>query len=52
MDLRYPIGPFQWDGDTSSERRNQLIEQIGPTIKPYDEVRWAELSDASARSGF
>jgi uncharacterized damage-inducible protein DinB len=104
VDLRYPIGRFQFDGDASPERREQLVHQIAaapaqlreavarlsarqldtpyreggwtvrqvvhhvpdshlnaytriklalteeePTIKPYEEARWAELPDA--RSG-
>ena len=101
MDLRYPIGKFNWSGSTTSLERERLIEQIAatpqrmraavaglsdaqldtpyrdggwtirqvvhhvpdshmnsyirfkfaltedePTIKPYDEARWAELIDA------
>jgi uncharacterized damage-inducible protein DinB len=104
VDLRYPIGRFQFDGDDSPERREQLVQEIAaapaqlraavagltarqldtpyreggwtvrqvvhhvpdshlnaytriklalteeePTIKPYEEARWAELPDA--RSG-
>jgi uncharacterized damage-inducible protein DinB len=100
MDLRYPIGPFEWRGGSSEDERRYLdeIEQTPvrlraavaglsseqldspyrpggwtvrqvvhhvpdshlnsytrfrlaltedePTIKPYDEGRWAELTDA------
>src|SRR5215831_17963018 len=101
MDLRYPIGQFQYDGPHTAEQRQRLVDQIGemparlraaveglspqqldtpyrpggwtvrqvvhhlpdshmnsyvrfrlaltedePTIKPYDEARWAELADA------
>ena len=100
-DLRYPIGPFRFDGDAGSSQREQWIVQIAaapdqlraavaglspeqldtpyrdngwtvrqvahhlpdshlnaytrmklalteeePTIKPYEEARWAELPDA------
>ena len=103
-DLRYPIGPFRFDGDFGSARRNQWMDELAaapehlhkavaglgagqldtpyrdggwtvrqvahhlpdshlnaytrmklalteeePTIKPYEEARWAELPDA--RSG-
>lgn len=99
-DLRYPIGPFRFDGDADQHRREQWIGEIAsapgyvraavagltpaqldtpyrdkgwtvrqvvhhlpdshvnaytriklaltenePTIKPYDEARWAELPD-------
>jgi hypothetical protein len=99
-DLRYPIGRFQFDGDASTKKREQWIEEIAatparvraavhgltgtqldtpyreggwtvsqvvhhlpdshlnaytriklaltedePTIKPYEEARWAELPD-------
>ncbi|MDQ3908090.1 MAG: putative metal-dependent hydrolase [Acidobacteriota bacterium] len=99
-DLSYPVGRFEWDGDTSAARRGQLIGQIAdaprllrraveglsdeqldtpyrpggwtvrqvahhvpdshmngftrvklaltedvPTIKPYDEARFAQLGD-------
>jgi uncharacterized damage-inducible protein DinB len=27
-DLSYPVGRFEWDGDTSRERRGRLIEEI------------------------
>ncbi|MGQ0721471.1 MAG: YfiT family bacillithiol transferase [Candidatus Eiseniibacteriota bacterium] len=27
-DLRYPIGPFQWDGDTSPPRRASRVDEI------------------------
>lgn len=101
MDLRYPIGPFEWKGESSEDERRQRIERIEtapvrlmaavqglseeqletayrpggwtlrqvvhhvadshlnsytrfrlaltedtPTIKGYDQERWAELSDA------
>jgi uncharacterized damage-inducible protein DinB len=101
MDLRYPIGPFEYDGPLAEEQRQRCIDQIAatpsrlraaveglspeqlatpyrpggwtvrqvvhhlpdshlnsyirfrlaltedePTIKPYDESRWAELDDA------
>ena len=101
MDLRYPIGPFQWEGGVTADQRRHLIDQIEgtparlraaveglsaeqldapyrpggwtvrqvvhhlpdshingyvrfklalteeePTIKPYDEARWAELVDS------
>lgn len=101
MDLRYPIGPFKWEGGISAEERRRLIDEIEqapaklratvhglsaeqldtpyrpggwtvrqvvhhlpdshlnaytrfklaltesePRIKPYDQERWAELSDA------
>jgi uncharacterized damage-inducible protein DinB len=100
MDLRYPVGKFEWDGKATAESRRQAIEEIAavparmsaavrgltreqldtpyrpegwtvrqvvhhvpdshlnayvrfklaltedePTIKPYDEKRWAELMD-------
>jgi hypothetical protein len=100
VDLRYPIGRFQFDGDASPQNREQWIEEIAaaparlraavdgltgaqldtpyreggwsvrqvvhhlpdshlnaytriklaltedePTIKPYEEARWAELPD-------
>ncbi len=100
-DLRYPIGPFAYDGMTTAESRRERIEQVArapaafrsaisglsetqldtpyrpggwtirqlihhipdshlnaytrfklgltetnPTIRPYDEARWAELPDA------
>jgi hypothetical protein len=100
-DLRYPIGPFRFDGETNPSRRAQRIGEIAaapahlrsavdglsvaqldtpyrpggwtvrqvvhhvpdshlnaytriklalteeePTIKPYEEARWAELPDA------
>ena len=103
-DLRYPIGPFRFEGDASPARREQWIAEIAaapghlraavaglsatqldtpyrengwtvrqvvhhvpdshlnaytriklalteqePTIRPYEEARWAELPDA--RSG-
>lgn len=99
-DLRYPIGPFQFDGDTSTRARQERISEIArvpeslgaavgglstqqldtpyrpggwtvrqlvhhvpdshlnaytrfklaltednPTIRPYNEARWAELND-------
>lgn len=99
-DLRYPIGKFKWEGQTSDQQRRQHIDEIGaaparlrdalkglseqqletpyrpggwtvrqvvhhlpdshmnayvrfklalteenPTIKPYEEARWAELTD-------
>jgi DinB superfamily len=28
MDLRYPIGPFQYDGPQTDEQRQRLIDQI------------------------
>ena len=28
MDLRYPIGPFRWEGETSEHQRSRLIGQI------------------------
>jgi hypothetical protein len=101
MDLRYPIGRFEWKGDSSEEQRGEFIDRIErtparlrgaveslsgaqldtayrpggwtvrqlvhhipdshlhsytrfrlaltedkPTIKPYDQERWAELTDA------
>jgi hypothetical protein len=101
MDLRYPIGPFTFEGPLTDAQRQRLIDQIEetptklraaveglspqqldspyrpegwtlrqvvhhvpdshlnsyirlklaltedtPTIKPYDEGRWAELDDA------
>jgi uncharacterized damage-inducible protein DinB len=101
VDLRYPIGPFRFDGNASTARREQWIGDVAaapaqlraavagltsaqldtpyreggwtvrqvvhhvpdshlnaytriklalteeePTIKPYDEGRWAELPDA------
>src|SRR5262249_831666 len=101
MDVRYPIGRFNWSGSTTPEEREHFIGQIAatpqrmsaavagltaeqldtpyrdggwtirqvvhhvpdshmnsyirfklaltehePTIKPYDEARWAELIDA------
>jgi len=101
VDLRYPIGPFTWEGKASEEERRRFIGQIeetpararaaveglsagqldtpyrpggwtvrqvvhhlpdshlngyvrfrlalteeAPAIKPYDEKRWAALSDA------
>ena len=101
MDLRYPIGPFEWRGENSAEDRRRYLDEIEqapgnlyaairglsdeqldtpyrpggwtvrqvvhhlpdshlnsyvrfrlaltedePTIKPYDESRWAELTDA------
>ena len=101
MDLRYPIGPFEWRGENSEEDRRRYLDEIEqapgnlyaairglsdeqldtpyrpggwtvrqvvhhlpdshlnsyvrfrlaltedePTIKPYDESRWAELADA------
>jgi uncharacterized damage-inducible protein DinB len=101
VDLRYPIGPFRFEGDSGPERRALWIDQIAeapahlraavsglipdqldtpyrdqgwtvrqvvhhlpdshlnaytrvklaltedePTIKPYDQERWAELPDA------
>jgi hypothetical protein len=100
-DLRYPIGPFQFDGDVTTRTREQRIAEIAaapahlrraiagltpaqldtpyrpggwtvrqvihhlpdshlnaytriklalteeePTIRPYEEARWAELPDA------
>ncbi len=103
MDLRYPIGPFQWSGPNTPEQREHFISEIAatparlrnavaglsaeqietlyrpggwtvrqvvhhlpdshlnsymrfkfaltedsPTIKPYDEARWAELEDTRA----
>jgi hypothetical protein len=100
-DLRYPIGPFRFDGETSADRRRQWLGEIAaapallraavtgltsdqldtpyrekgwtvrqvvhhlpdshlnaytriklaltedqPTIKPYEEARWAELPDS------
>lgn len=100
-DLSYPVGQFEWDGDKTSARREQLIAEIAdaprhlrraveglsdeqldtpyrpggwtvrqvvhhlpdshmngftrvklaltedePTIKPYDEARFARLADA------
>ena len=103
MDLRYPIGPFEFNGGITAGQRRLLIEQIEeaparlraavedlspeqmntpyrpggwtvrqvvhhvpdshlnsyirfklalteeePTIKPYDEARWAELADSQA----
>jgi uncharacterized damage-inducible protein DinB len=102
-DLSYPVGRFEWDGDTTHARRGQLIKEIAdaprhlrraveglsdeqldtpyrpggwtvrqvvhhvpdshmngftrvklgltedePTIKPYDEARFAELGDVRA----
>ncbi len=101
MDLRYPIGPFQFDGGISADERRRLVDEIEqapaklraavhglsaeqldtpyrpggwtvrqvvhhlpdshlnaytrfklalteqePVIKPYEQDRWAELSDA------
>jgi uncharacterized damage-inducible protein DinB len=101
MDLRYPIGPFAWEGESSEEQRRERIDRIeatpvrlmaavqglseeqldtayrpggwtlrqvvhhladshlnsytrfrlaltedAPTIKGYDQERWAELPDA------
>jgi hypothetical protein len=101
MDLRYPIGPFEWRGENSAEDRRRYLDEIEqaparlrgavagldnqrldtpyrpggwtvrqvvhhlpdshlnsyvrfrlaltedePIIKPYDESRWAELTDA------
>ena len=101
MDLRYPVGPFEWPKTVSREEREQHIGEIaaaparfraavkgfddhqldtpyrdggwtvrqvvhhfadshmnayvrfrlaiteeGPTVKPYDEAKWAELTDA------
>jgi hypothetical protein len=101
MDLRYPIGPFQWPGEASAEQLRRFTDELAeaplrlraavaglsdtqldtphrpggwtvrqvvhhlpdshlnaytrfrlaltedqPTIKPYDQARWAELSDA------
>jgi hypothetical protein len=31
MDLRYPIGPFHWEGASSNEQRNRFIGQIDET---------------------
>ncbi len=31
MDLRYPIGPFQYDGTHTAEQRQRLIDQIAAT---------------------
>ncbi|HSF34027.1 MAG TPA: bacillithiol transferase BstA [Candidatus Tectomicrobia bacterium] len=31
MDLRYPIGPFQYDGTHTAEQRQRLIDQIAST---------------------
>jgi hypothetical protein len=31
MDLRYPIGPFTWNGPNSSEQRTQFIDDIAAT---------------------
>src|SRR5262245_39262872 len=28
IDLRYPVGPFRWEGESSAEQRRQFIEQI------------------------
>jgi hypothetical protein len=28
MDLRYPIGPFQYDGPSTDEQRRRLIDQL------------------------
>jgi hypothetical protein len=99
-DLRYPIGKFRWEGETTDDQRRSFIEEIAaapprlrhavnglsdqqvntpyrpggwtvrqvvhhladshmnayvrfklaltednPTIKPYEEARWAELTD-------
>jgi uncharacterized damage-inducible protein DinB len=101
MDLRYPIGKFEWEGGLTEEKRRQYVDDIAetpgklraavaglteqqldtpyreggwtvrqvvhhladshmhayvrfklaltedePTVKPYDEKRWAELLDA------
>jgi hypothetical protein len=101
VDLRYPVGPFRYDGDASAGRREEWIGEIAsaparlrsavarlttaqldapyrpggwtvrqvvhhlpdshlnaytriklalteeePTIRPYEEARWAELPDA------
>jgi hypothetical protein len=101
MDLRYPVGPFDWQTTVAPEMRPQLIQQLAaapallrqaisgldehqldtpyrpggwtvrqvahhlpdshmnayirfrmaltedqPTIKPYDEAKWAEIYDA------
>ena len=103
MDLRYPIGPFKFDGEPSEQQIKQFISEIeqaplrlrsaiawlserqletpyrpggwtvrqvvhhlpeshmnayvrmklalteeNPTIKPYDEARWAETPDVRA----
>jgi len=103
MDLRYPIGPFKFDGEPSESQLKQFISDIGqtparlraalaglteeqietpyrpggwtvrqvvhhipeshmnayvrmklaltednPTIKPYDEARWAETPEVQA----
>lgn len=31
MDLRYPIGPFNWQGENTSDERHRLIEEIEQT---------------------
>jgi uncharacterized damage-inducible protein DinB len=101
MDPRYPIGPFTWNGPSTSEQRAHFIDEIAatpqkmrtavaglspeqldtpyrdggwtvrqvvhhvpdshlnsyiriklaltedqPTVKPYDESKWAQLTDA------
>ena len=101
MDLRYPIGPFEWPGETGAEQLSRFTDELAvaptrlraavaglsetqldtpyrtggwtvrqvvhhlpdshlnsytrfrlaltedqPTIKPYDQARWAELPDA------
>ena len=106
MDLQYPIGRFQWRGESSEEDRRRYVDEIElapahlraavaglsneqldtpyrpggwtvrqvvhhvpdshlnsyarfrltltedePTIKPYDEGRWAELTDARTAPG-
>jgi uncharacterized damage-inducible protein DinB len=28
MDLRYPIGPFEWNGESSEEQRRERIDRI------------------------
>ena len=101
MDVRYPVGPFQWSGEASEEQLRRFTDELAeapaglraavlglsdtqldtpyrpggwtvrqvvhhlpdshlngytrfrlaltedqPTIKPYDQARWAELPDA------
>ncbi|MBI4455661.1 MAG: bacillithiol transferase BstA [Acidobacteria bacterium] len=31
MDLRYPIGPFKWEGETTADDRRRYIEVIAET---------------------
>jgi hypothetical protein len=58
-DLRYPIGEFAFTGPSDPRARRDRIARLAngytrfklaltepaPAIKPYQEARWAELSD-------